>query len=119
MTRGQANRNLRASARRFFVFAVLSWWAVAGEARVVNAVISGGSKLIRNHTYDLPRATRELYDLGTDAGERDNLAPDRRVTAGYLEMLLRQAAETNRYEAPTAELSAEDEERLRALGYLE
>jgi len=87
--------------------------------RVVNAVISGGTKLIRNHTYDLPRPTRELYDLETDTAERGNLAAERRVIAGYLEMLLRQAAETDRYEAPTAELSVEDEERLRALGYLE
>ena len=87
--------------------------------RAVNAAILGDTKLILNHSYDLPRPSRELYDLGSDPEENRNLETVGSVVSGYLETLFRRAAAVERYVAPTAELSAEDEEKLRALGYLQ
>ena len=87
--------------------------------RSVNAVILDDTKLIQNHTYDLPRPSRELYDLGTDPDENLNLETARSVISGFLETLIRQAAAVEQHEAPAARLSAEDEDMLRALGYLE
>jgi len=87
--------------------------------RAVNTVILGDTKLILNHTYDRPRPSRELYDLVTDPVEEHNLETAGSIISGFLETLFRQAAAEERHVAPTAELSAEDEEKLRALGYLE
>jgi arylsulfatase A-like enzyme len=87
--------------------------------RAVNAAIRGDSKLILNHTYDLPRPRREFYDLANDPAENRSLVVTGSVVTGLLETRLRQAAAVERYEARTAELNAEDEEKLRALGYLQ
>lgn len=70
--------------------------------------------------YPVGGAPDELYDLAADPGERRDLAADRPEqveTSRRLLETLWAALPTRALEAP-AELSEEDRERLRALGYL-
>ena len=67
----------------------------------------------------------EAYRLDADPGEVDNLVIEGKVPSGFEELRDRlvQAvenwAELKFFDRATAELSPEDEERLRAMGYLD
>jgi arylsulfatase A-like enzyme len=87
--------------------------------RALNAVILGKKKLILNHSYDVPRPRRELYNLALDPVEKRNIRLAEPVVVEYLETHLRRAASVEPFEGRIAELSPEDEEKLRALGYLQ
>ncbi len=69
--------------------------------------------------YDQPRPNQEFYRLDLDPGETIDRSFEEPTVAGYLRMLLREAAATVWAAAPEADLSPEDEEKLRALGYLQ
>ena len=63
----------------------------------------------------------ELYDLAQDPGERTNLVDERGERATRLEQALRGYLSVYPVVAPDAvqsEISAEDADALRALGYL-
>jgi len=68
--------------------------------------------------YRFVRAPRdELYDIDQDAGERRNVAADRPQTAGAMRQALERLLAGAAIDSP-ASVSAEDRERLRALGYV-
>jgi arylsulfatase A-like enzyme len=79
-------------------------------------------KLIRQHrqAYGPRRPKAELFDLGRDPGEQQNLVDQDPVRAGYLQTLQRAATtqETRRIRPKRAVLSESVQEHLRALGYL-
>ena len=84
-----------------------------------HAVLRGSRKLLQNMT-----AGYDLYDLGTDPGEQHDLLPQEEERAAPLEMLLtvRESRKKNltgwrSRPVPTVALSAQDKERMRALGY--
>jgi len=85
------------------------------------AVTDGGWKLIEQ----LPiGAQAELYDLGRDPGESDNLAEKQPNRAGELRRLLEAHLEQSEKLRPGGEsqvvpLTDADVERLKALGYLD
>jgi arylsulfatase A-like enzyme len=89
------------------------------------AVRSGSLKLILNEEPGWRGEPEELYDLAADPAESRNLRGAAAVPAGYLKMqaaLLRAAGQAlnRRLEAGhEIELSAEEEQQLRALGYLQ
>lgn len=87
--------------------------------RSLEAVLVGSDKLILNRAYDLPRPMWELYDVAGDPGETVNRSARDPVDAGFLAALLREAGAIKATAAPTTELSAADEEKLRALGYIQ
>ena len=96
----------------------------AGADKV--AVRWGAIKLIANEEADVPPSGRfELYDLSRDPGETEDLSDRRPETVEYLWMesrALRAAEEAFRARAGAGravELSREDKEALRALGYVE
>lgn len=66
---------------------------------------------------DEPDKTRELYDLSRDPGELENLAEQRPRIARALDAAL-SAWRTGQRGAKRQQLSPEDVERLRALGYV-
>jgi arylsulfatase A-like enzyme len=102
---------LEAALRSRALFAEASFGPTGGD--LVRAVRRGRHKL----HYRPATGETELYDLAGDAAERrDVSAEEPRVAAALREELLRRIAD-----APgegRAELSPEDAERLRALGYL-
>ena len=62
---------------------------------------------------------RELFDLGSDPGELENLAARRPVVAGYLASLIRARRRiATEVRAPEAEIDPATLENLEALGYL-
>jgi arylsulfatase A-like enzyme len=62
---------------------------------------------------------RELYDLASDPGERENLAAKRPRVRGFLSQRIAKWVADERSKGPTSSLPlrAEDREALRALGY--
>jgi arylsulfatase A-like enzyme len=96
----------------------------AGADKV--AVRWGTLKLIANEEPDVPSTARfELYDLARDPGETRNVASEMPEAVEYLWMesrALRSGEEEMRARAGAGrkvELSPEDKEALRALGYVE
>jgi arylsulfatase A-like enzyme len=90
------------------------------------AVRWGTLKLIANEEPDVPSAARfELYDLARDPGETRNVASERPEAVEYLWMesrALRSLEEALRARVGggrKVELSPQDREALRALGYVE
>lgn len=69
----------------------------------------------RHHYIRAPR--RELYDLGSDPGERSNLAGSRAATVAELDGWLTRTVDTGAIAAPE-EVSSDTREKLQALGYL-
>lgn len=68
--------------------------------------------------YRFIRAPRdELYDIQEDAGEQRNVAADRESTRIAMRQALEKLMAGAKIDAP-AEVSAEDRERLKALGYI-
>jgi arylsulfatase A-like enzyme len=88
---------------------------VEREWGVLAGVVHGGYKLIEN-----PGGTIELYDLTRDPAELDDLAQAEPERAALLQALLRDWLERHPTPPPgtTREVSAEQLEALRALGYL-
>lgn len=86
--------------------------------RPVYAVRAGAHKYL----FDRTAAREELYDLGSDPGERRDLAPaSPLLVAVFRQMLSRRLAEVRRgarLEPAPAALDARDTESLRALGYV-
>lgn len=83
---------------------------VRGDMR---AVIRPPHKLI-----DYTRYPTELFDLGRDPGEKDDVAGSRADLVGELESRLRESARAAVVASPGgADVSPETIERLRALGY--
>jgi len=85
------------------------------QARL-RSVVDGDFKLM----IDLDRGTRELYDLGRDPLERMDVSQEQPARRRELERLLSSWAKASRRSKPTpppVELSPEERERLRALGY--
>jgi arylsulfatase A-like enzyme len=90
--------------------------------------IDGGMKLHYNrnarHAEWQRQETRELFDLGADAGEEHNLYTSRPVVAGYLlerarALAARLPAGAERDMISSEELSEQLREQMRALGYLQ
>jgi hypothetical protein len=80
------------------------------------AVIAGGFKLIHTMGDD---EWFELYDLRSDPGETDDLSDDRPDLVAELQSLLEgRAAGSVRAGSTDAELTDEEKEQLRALGYV-
>jgi len=100
---------------------------LAHFGRLRHSLLEGQRKLI--FTRDLrrdapePRTSYELFDLGEDPGEQRDLWDPRDLEAIRMAQRLEAAAEAPRGRAsrPPAEavLSAEEQELLRSLGYLE
>jgi arylsulfatase A-like enzyme len=88
-----------------------------GDDRRRNAVVADGWKLI--HDVDADRY--ELYDLAADPEERDDRFEQeaRSLRCEHLLDLLRAYEDRAPASAPKIELSAEERERLRLLGYAE
>ena len=81
------------------------------------AVIARGHKFIHSLTDD--REWEELYDLEADPGEMNDLAPSAPPLLDELRVLLRARLRSSPMaEVNEAELSEEDIERLRELGYV-
>lgn len=90
------------------------------ERRAGVSVVLGRWKLIEPLTHRFA-AGPQLYDLGRDPGERENLAESHPVRAGYLRMLVRRhLLATGGGGAPgeRADLDPEARAGLEALGYL-
>jgi arylsulfatase A-like enzyme len=93
------------------------------EGNILSSVRSDGFKYIRANEGN-PRGleTEELYDMEADPGEQDNqIGKNGRVQA-QMSSLLRDelaAAMSVKIEAQQAEISADDCERMRALGYID
>jgi arylsulfatase A-like enzyme len=118
-----------------------TWWGVAAAEEPAPLLFSeerfavvdkyaaraGAAKLILNN--DGPELWRakshvELYDLGRDPGERDNLAGSRPVTVSFLRQELErfralQAALASRGGGAALTLTPEEVEQLKALGYIQ
>ncbi len=81
------------------------------------AVVARGYKYIHSRTDD--REWEELYDLHNDPGEIENLAPSASEVLDELRSILRERLEgAAMAEVNEAELSEEEIERLRELGYI-
>jgi arylsulfatase A-like enzyme len=90
------------------------------KPRHLEAYIRGDTKLILNRAMDLPRAAVEVFDLATDGGEASNLAETHPVLAGFMTASFRST--TSRWEIRdlgSDELTQEQRERLKALGYID
>ena len=84
----------------------------------MNAVIAGGWKYVR--TTSGPDVREELYDLRADAGERHDLAgreTDRRDVLRERWLAFERDAPRWQAETERLDVSAEQAERLRELGY--
>jgi len=93
------------------------------EGNVLSSVRADGYKYIRANEGN-PRglAPEELYALEPDPGEKDNLVGKDGKRQTELSTLLKgelQSAMSVKVEAQTAEISADDCERMRALGYID
>lgn len=93
------------------------------EGNVLSSVRADGWKYIRANAGS-PRGLRpeELYDVGKDPGERNDLAGKNGEMQSQLSALLRgqlEAAMTGKVEAQTADITLEDCERMRSLGYID
>ena len=88
--------------------------------RHLRAYFHGDTKFIMNQAIDVPRATVEVFNLATDAEETSNLAESRPVLAGFLSASFRQAtAGWEHRRLSSDELSQQQRERLKALGYID
>jgi len=93
------------------------------EGNVLASVRGDGWKYIRANEGN-PRGleTEELYDVAADPGEAKNLAGQDGKAQSEMSGLLLSEMEKGRnvkVEAQTAEISADDCERMRALGYID
>ena len=93
------------------------------EGNVLSSVRADGYKYIRANEGN-PRglATEEMYALEPDPGEQNNLVGKDGKTQTELSVLLKeqlQSAMNVKVEAQTAEITADDCERMRALGYID
>ena len=93
------------------------------EGNVLASVRGDGWKYIRANEGN-PRGleTEELYDVAADPGETKNLAGQNGKAQSEMSNLLLGELEKGRnvkVEAQTAEISADDCERMRALGYID
>jgi arylsulfatase A-like enzyme len=93
------------------------------EGNVLQAMRAGGWKLIRANPGN-PRGLSELelYHVAADVGEMESLAesqPDRAQTLLGELITLELAAQSSPTMGETAEISPEDCEKLKALGYVE
>ncbi|HMB51775.1 MAG TPA: sulfatase, partial [Thermoanaerobaculia bacterium] len=98
-----------------------AWAHIATDGFDQRAVIGGDWKLIHYLAADAGGSREEVYDLDRDPGERDDLAGEAGVRAGWLRSLLTRArlAWVPRAAVGQGVLDPEEEERLRALGYLQ
>lgn len=85
-----------------------------GSFSVSYALEGGGAQ--RNQTVQVPGG---LFDLSRDPGEHKPLSGEDPAASGLRRLLERRLAAAIPAEAPEAVLSPEDEEALRALGYLD
>ena len=93
------------------------------EGNVLSSVRADGFKYIRANEGN-PRGlpTEELFDIVKDPGEQKNQVGKNGVVQTTMSALLRselEAALSVKVEAQQAEISADDCERMRALGYIE
>ncbi len=100
----------------------VSFSLLALDERVVEAAQAGGWKLIQDRSRRSAALGEELYRVFDDPTEQIDLKARHVFERGYLRQLLRTqrfASRQNREDSPpTAEIDAELEEQLRALGYL-
>jgi arylsulfatase A-like enzyme len=93
------------------------------EGNVLSSVRSDGYKYIRaNQNNPRNLSTEEMYNVRADPGERDNLVGKEGPRQVAMSKLLRsQLEQAMRFKvaAQTADISMEDCERMRALGYVE
>ncbi len=88
------------------------------------AAVDRRGLLVGNEKYilSLPAGREELYDLGRDPGEHENLAGEHRdrteALARELEALVGAAAAERGTPVPQRTLSDEERQRLKTLGYL-
>jgi arylsulfatase A-like enzyme len=90
------------------------------KPRHLEAYIRGDTKLILNRAMDLPRAAVEVFDLATDGGETSNLAETHPILAGFMTASF--GSTTASWEIRSLgsqELTREQRERLKALGYID
>ena len=96
---------------------LFSYLHLSGPPR--SAVVDGEWKLIERYPPGRP-VQRWLYDLGADPAERENLAAENPVRAGWLgRMLAKKRAEPPLGEAETTVIDPRTAEKLEALGYLQ
>ncbi|MAY81465.1 MAG: hypothetical protein CL930_11860 [Deltaproteobacteria bacterium] len=93
------------------------------EGNILSSVRADGWKYIRANEGN-PRGlqTEELYDVVADSGEQKNLAGKNGKKQTELSEILRDELEqsmTMKVESQDADISMEDCERMRALGYIE
>ena len=93
------------------------------EGNVLSSIRSDGFKYIRANVGN-PRglSPEELYDVAADPGELKSLTGQNGRVQATMSELLRdqlQAAMSVKVEAQQAEITADDCERMRALGYIE
>jgi hypothetical protein len=93
------------------------------EGNILSSVRADGWKYIRANEGN-PRnlKTEELYDVVADSGEQKNLAGKNGKKQTELSEVLRDQLEqsmTMKVESQEADISLEDCERMRALGYIE
>jgi arylsulfatase A-like enzyme len=106
----QSNRE----AREAFAYLARS------EPRRLEAYFRGDTKLILNRAMDLPRAAVEVFDLGTDGGETANLAETQPILAGFMTASFKgTTASWELRNLGSEELTREQRERLKALGYID
>jgi arylsulfatase A-like enzyme len=93
------------------------------EGNVLSSVRADGFKYIRaNEGNRRGLQTEEMYNVDADPGEQDNVAGKNGKVQSELSGLLKsqlEAAMAVKVEAQTAEITADDCERMRALGYIE
>jgi arylsulfatase A-like enzyme len=90
------------------------------EPRHLHAYFRGDTKLIVNQAMDLPRAAIEVFDLGSDGEEANNLTEAQPVLAGFMTTSFRNAtARWGIRDLGSEKLTDEQRERLKALGYID
>lgn len=93
------------------------------EGNVLSSIRKDGFKYIRANEGN-PRGlqTEEMYNVAADPGEQDNIAGKNGAVQADLSSALRaelEAAMAVKVESQTAQITADDCERMRALGYIE